>query len=213
MADVRPFVCHRPTAELAPEVAALPYDVFSREEAAHEIAQHPYSFLRIDKTTALLPREVGEYDPQVYAKAAELLLADTGSGVFVRDDQPCYYLYRLSQGSHAQTGIVAAIAIDDYLGNVLKRHENTRPVKLTDRIAHITALGAQTGPVFVTYRAQPAIDQAVDQATATPPLYDFTAPDGVQHTVWRIASATLQARIKSAFATVKALYIADGHHR
>jgi uncharacterized protein (DUF1015 family) len=218
VADVAPFSCRRPIPRLASEVAALPYDTFSRDEAAQEVSRHPHSFLRIDKSAALLPNTVGEYDPQVYTRAHELLDQDEAAGVYIQDPIPCYYAYRLikdvgSPHQHAQTGIVACVSIDDYLNNVVKRHENTRANKEQDRVDHITALGAQTGPVFLAYRSQPAIDDAVGQATATAPLYDFTAADGVQHTVWRIDSAPAIARIQQAFAALDRIYIADGHHR
>jgi uncharacterized protein (DUF1015 family) len=214
VADVKPFVCCRPASECASEVAALPYDVFGRHEAAAEIARHPRSFLRIDKTAALFSDEVGEYDAQVYAKAAELFAADERAGVFIDEKDPHYFIYRLEKGGHAQTGIVACIAVDDYRSGVLKRHENTRALKLEDRVQHISALNAHTGPVLVTYRAHKAIDAAVAQATATTaPLYDFTAPDGVRHTAWRLDDEAACARIQSAFGTLEALYIADGHHR
>jgi uncharacterized protein (DUF1015 family) len=214
LADVKPFICCRPQPELASEVAALPYDVFSRSEAAVEIAAHPRSFLRIDKTTALLPDEVGEYDEQVYARAAELLAADYQAGVYLREDAPRYFLYRLAQNGHAQTGIVACISVDDYETGVLKRHESTRAFKLEDRVRHIEALNAQTGPVLVAYRAQEAIDAVVAQTTASvEPLYDFEAPDKVRHTVWRVDDPQQQEAIRAGFAALDALYIADGHHR
>jgi uncharacterized protein (DUF1015 family) len=214
LADVKPFICCRPQPELASEVAALPYDVFSRSEAAAEIAAHPRSFLRIDKTTALLPDEVGEYDERVYACAAELLAADCQVGIYLREDVPRYFLYRLTQNGHAQTGIVACISVDDYETGVLKRHENTRAFKLEDRVRHIEALNAQTGPVLVAYRAQEAIDAAVAQTTASvEPLYDFEAPDKVRHTVWRVDDPQQVEAIRAGFAALDALYIADGHHR
>jgi uncharacterized protein (DUF1015 family) len=214
LADVKPFVCCRPVPALAPEVAALPYDVFSRSEAAAEIAAHPRSFLRIDKTAALFPSDVDEYDEQVYSRAAELLAADTRDGVYLQEDEPHYFLYRLVKDGHAQTGVVACIAVKDYESGVLKRHENTRAFKLEDRVKHITALDAQTGPVLVAYRAQEAIDAAVSQVTAgTQPLYDFVAPDGVQHTVWRVDDRAHEDAIRTGFAALDALYIADGHHR
>jgi uncharacterized protein (DUF1015 family) len=200
--------------ERASEVAALPYDVFSRHEAAAEIAAHPRSFLRIDKTAALFSDDVDEYDERVYAQAAKLLAADVHDGIYLREDEPRYFLYRLVKDGHAQTGVVACIAVDDYERGVLRRHENTRAFKLEDRVSHIAALGAQTGPVLVAYRAQAAIDEAVAQvASRVEPLYDFTAPDGVRHTVWRVDDPAQEASIRAGFAALDALYIADGHHR
>jgi uncharacterized protein (DUF1015 family) len=214
VADVKPFICCRPRPDLAAETAALPYDVFSRHEAATEIAAHPHTFLRIDKTTALFPDEIDEYDERVYSKAAEILAADWQAGVYLRESDPHYFLYRLQKGGHAQTGIVACIATDDYMTDVLKRHENTRAFKLEDRVRHVSALNAQTGPVFVTYRAQEMIDQAVTQTMlSTEPLYDFMTSDAIQHTVWRVDDPEIEHSIQIGFAALDALYIADGHHR
>jgi uncharacterized protein (DUF1015 family) len=214
VADVKPFVCCRPVPALAAEVAALPYDVFSLKEAANEIVTHPHSFLRIDKSAALFGGSVGEYDAPVYDKAAEVFASDEHDGVYLDEQLPHYFLYRLIANGHAQTGIVACIAVDDYNNNVLKRHENTRAFKLEDRVCHIAALNAHTGPVLVGYRAQAAIDAAVAQVVEkSEPLYDFTSPDGVQHTVWRVDDRTAEAEIRAGFAALDALYIADGHHR
>jgi uncharacterized protein (DUF1015 family) len=195
-------------------VAALPYDVFNRKEAAKEIAAHPRSFLRTDKTIALFSDEVGEYDDRVYVKAAEVFAADQRDGVYVCEDAPHYFCYRLAKGGHEQTGIVCCIAVEDYQNGVLRRHEKTRAVKLEDRIRHINALDAQTGPVLVVYRPQEAIDAAVAQVTVSAePLYDFTAPDGVRHTVWRVDDPEAARCIQGGFDALDALYIADGHHR
>jgi uncharacterized protein (DUF1015 family) len=213
LADVKPFICCRPLPAQASEVAALPYDVFSRPEAAAEIAAHPQSFLRIDKTAALFPLEVDEYDERVYARAAALFAAELQDGSYVCEEEPRYFLYRIEKDGRAQTGVVACVAVDDYEQGVLRRHENTRAHKLEDRVQHITALDAQTGPVFVAYRAQEAIDAAVQAATAAVPLYDFVAPDAVRHTVWRVDDSSLERAIQEGFAGLDALYIADGHHR
>jgi uncharacterized protein (DUF1015 family) len=195
-------------------VAALPYDVFNRQEAAAEIATHPRSFLRIDKTAALFSSEMNEYDARVYAKAAEILVADEKADIYLCEDNPHYFLYRLIKDGRAQTGVVACITADDYRTGVLKRHENTRNFKLEDRIHHISALNAQTGPVFVTYRAQQTIDAVVAQVSnTTDALYDFTAPDGVRHTVWRVDDSEAERTLRAGFDALDALYIADGHHR
>jgi uncharacterized protein (DUF1015 family) len=194
-------------------VAALPYDVFSRKEAAAEIAAHPHSFLRIDKSAALFADEVDEYDGRVYEKAAELFEADLQAGVYLRDDAPSYFCYRLEKAAHAQVGIVACIAAKDYLDGTLRRHENTRAFKLEDRIRHISALGAQTGPVLVTYRPQESIDAAVRQVMGKAPLYDFVAPDAIRHTIWRVDDPVCARAIREGFEELDALYIADGHHR
>jgi uncharacterized protein (DUF1015 family) len=199
---------------VAAGVAALPYDVFNRHEAASEIEKHPLSFLRIDKTAALFPDSVSEYDPQIYVKAAEIYEKDLHSGIFTTDSEPHYYLYRLQKGEHSQVGIAACIAVEDYFSGVLKRHENTRHFKLEDRIKHIEALEAQTGPVLVAYRAHELIDNAVKRTiTNTAPLYDFVSPDGVGHTFWRVDDAADEADIQNGFVSLDAMYIADGHHR
>jgi uncharacterized protein (DUF1015 family) len=195
-------------------VAALPYDVFNRHEAAAEIAAHPHSFLRIDKAVALFPPEMDEYDERVYTKAAETLATDEQAGVYLCEDEPHYFLYRLIKNGHAQTGVVACVAVNDYHTGVLRRHENTRSLKLEDRIHHISALHAQTGPVFVTYRAREAINAVVARISSTvETLYDFTAPDGVRHTVWRVDDPSAEYALRIGFAALDALYIADGHHR
>jgi uncharacterized protein (DUF1015 family) len=195
-------------------VAALPYDVFSREEAAAEIARHPKSFLRIDKTTALLPKEISEYDPQVYSLAYELFNKDIHDGIFLNEDISAYYIYRLIKQGRAQTAIIACVSVDEYKSGVIKRHENTRAHKKQDRIDHILALGAQSSPVFLAYRPIACLSQllikCMNEAT---PLYDFCSPDAVSHSVWRIAEPDVVAQIQEAFAGVDALYIADGHHR
>jgi len=220
MADVIPFINYRPAPEAAAEYAALPYDVFSRAEAATEIAAHPLSFLRIDSTTAIMPAEINEYDPCVYARTKELLAADEHNGVLMLepDRKPHYYLYRLVKGQHVQTGVVGCVSVDDYNNNIIKRHENTRTQKRQDRIEHITALNAHTGPVLIAYRAHEDIDEVVAaattmSATTSTMLYDFVAPDGIRHSVWRIDDDTIAANIQQAFTGVSALYIADGHHR
>jgi uncharacterized protein (DUF1015 family) len=214
VADVKPFACCRPVPALAAEVASLPYDVFSRDEAAAYIASNHNTFLRIDKSTALFPPEVDEYDARVYVKAAELLASDEQAGIYLHEAGEHYFLYRLEKDGHAQTGVVACIAVADYEADVLRRHENTRAFKLEDRVRHIEALGAQTGPVLVTYRARAAIDAAVEQVTATTaPLYDFIAADGVRHTAWRVDDAATEDALRAGFAGLDALYIADGHHR
>lgn len=214
LADVRPFLCRRPVADLASEVAALPYDVFTRKEAAAEIDQHPNSFLRIDRSCALLPAEVDEFDAQAYEKAAELYTADVQAGVFLDEDKEYYYLYRLTQDGRAQTGIVSRIAVEDFHNGVIKRHENTRDFKLEDRVCHIEALNAQTGLVFVAYRVQAALGALIEQLCATTvPLYDFSTSDGVGHTVWRVDDKNAEELIRTSFERIDALYIADGHHR
>jgi len=214
LADIKPFLCCRPQAYLASEVAALPYDVFNREEAAAEIARHPRSFLRIDRPWAVMPEGVDEYCEQVYGKAAELFSADLQAGVFIEEDEEHYFVYRLIKDKHVQTGIVSCIAVNDYENGTLKQHENTQSAKLEDRICHINVLRAHTGPIFVAYRSQEVLEAATEQVINTErPLYDFRANDGVHHTIWRVDDKSIENVISECFARLESLYIVDGHHR
>lgn len=210
--QVKPFTCLRPAPKVASQVAALPYDVFSREEAKAYVADKPLSFLNIDRPETQFPADQDMYAPEVYAKAREMLEARVADGTFVHDGQRCYYLYRLTWRGRSQTGLVACCAVDDYLDGTIKRHENTRPEKERDRIAHIQALDAQTGPIFLAYRDDYALNVILGAASAAQPLYDF-ADDDVHETVWRISRAEAVEAIEAAFSTIDCAYIADGHHR
>ena len=210
---VVPLACVRPAPEVARDVAALPYDVFSREEAAAAVVGKPLSFLNIDRPETQFPPEQDMYAPEVYARARELLEARIADGTFVEDAAPCYYLYRLEMDDHAQTGFVSCCAIDDYLDGTIKRHENTRAEKELDRIRHIEALGAQTGPIFLAFRETAELRELARRACSDTPLYDFTAEDGMRHTVWRMAEPARVEAVRTAFAQVPCAYIADGHHR
>lgn len=217
---VKPFAAVRPTASVADQVAALPYDVYDRVEAAAAVDGKPLSFLNIDRPETQFSADVDMYAPEVYAKARELFDARRADGTFVTEPAPCFYLYELTMGGRSQTGVVACCAIDDYLENVIKKHENTLEKKELDRIRHIDALDAQTGPIFLTYRDSDAIDILVAAVKKTAPLYDFAGEDGVTHRVWRMAAASEEtacsqayAGLVAAFAKVPCAYIADGHHR
>lgn len=217
---VKPFAAVRPTASVADQVAALPYDVYDRAEAVAAVDGEPLSFLNIDRPETQFPADADMYAPEVYAKARELFDARRADGTFVTEPAPCFYLYELTMGGRSQTGVVACCAIDDYLENVIKKHENTLEKKELDRIRHIDALDAQTGPVFLTYRDSDAIDILVAAVKKTAPLYDFAGEDGVTHRVWRMAAASEEtacsqayAGLVAAFAKVPCAYIADGHHR
>lgn len=217
---VKPFAAVRPTARVADQVAALPYDVYDRAEAVAAVDGEPLSFLNIDRPETQFPADADMYAPEVYAKARELFDARRADGTFVTEPAPCFYLYELTMNEHSQTGVVACCAIDDYLENVIKKHENTLEKKELDRIRHIDALDAQTGPIFLTYRDSDAIDILVAAVKKTAPLYDFTGEDGVTHRVWRMAAASEEAAcsqayagLVAAFAKVPCAYIADGHHR
>lgn len=217
---VKPFAAVRPTASVADQVAALPYDVYDRVEAVAAVDGEPLSFLNIDRPETQFSADVDMYAPEVYAKARELFDARRADGTFVTEPAPCFYLYELTMGGRSQTGVVACCAIDDYLENVIKKHENTLEKKELDRIRHIDALDAQTGPIFLTYRDSDAIDILVAAVKKTAPLYDFAGEDGVTHRVWRMAAASEEtacsqayAGLVAAFAKVPCAYIADGHHR
>ena len=217
---VKPFAAVRPTASVADQVAALPYDVYDRAEAVAAVDGEPLSFLNIDRPETQFPADADMYAPEVYAKARELFDARRADGTFVTESAPCFYLYELTMNERSQTGVVACCAIDDYLENVIKKHENTLEKKELDRIRHIDALDAQTGPIFLTYRDSDAIDILVAAVKKTAPLYDFTGEDGVTHRVWRMAAASEEvacsqayAGLVAAFAKVPCAYIADGHHR
>lgn len=211
--EIFPFAAVRPAPRVAARVAALPYDVYDRAEAAAAVAGKPCSFLNIDRPETQFPPSQDMYAPEVYAKARELFDARLADGTFIQEDAPCFYLYRLAAGASEQTGIVACCKLDDYVDGVVKRHENTRADKELDRIRHIDALDAQTGPIFLTYRGNKAVDRLVRRATLCAPLYDFTDDEGVHETVWRISEPDEVAALVEAFRRVPCAYIADGHHR
>ncbi len=213
MAIVKPFICLRPETSVVSKVAALPYDVYSRAEAKLEVEREPFSFLKIDRAETGLPDEVDTYDPRVYERARTLLEEMTANGIFVQEKFPCYYVYELTMDGRSQTGIVACSSIDDYAGNVIKKHENTRAEKEEDRVRHVDICDAQTGPIFLAYRARTDINAIVAEAKETPSLYDFTAVDGIRHVVWRIDGRRQVKALEKAFAQVPNTYIADGHHR
>lgn len=210
---VQPITCYRPTPEAAPTFAALPYDVFNRAEAAAYVAEHPNSFLAIDRPETAFGPEQDMYAPEVYAKAGELIRSKAFEGTLLKDQTPCFYLYRLQQDDRSQIGLVAACSIAEYENGTIKRHENTRHHKTADRVKHIRATGAQTGPVFLCYRDSMAIDIIVDAARAADPMYDFVDEFGVRQTIWRIARPVAVEALQTAFMTVSCAYIADGHHR
>jgi uncharacterized protein (DUF1015 family) len=210
VAAIYPFRALRPPAEKVAEVAAVPYDVVNTEEARSLASGNPSSFLHVSRPEIDLPEGTNIYADEVYAKARENFEKFKSDGTLVEDDAPALYVYRLVMGGHTQVGVAAACSVDEYDRDLIKKHERTRPDKENDRTRHILSLRAQTGPVFLTYRADRRIDALVEAETKREPLYDFEAPDGVRHTVWRAEAAEQLAR---CFAEVPALYIADGHHR
>ena len=213
MPKVTPFYSIRPTPQLAPHVAALPYDVYNRKEALAEIKKEPLSFLRIDRAETQFPDEVDTYDPRVYAKARELLDTMIAEGSFIIEETPCYYIYELTMNGRSQTGVVACSSVDDYQNGLIKKHENTREDKELDRIRHVDVTNAHTGPIFLVYRSQAELNALISGAKGQAPLYDFISPDGIAHRVWRIAEPEKLSRIEACFAKLPCTYIADGHHR
>ncbi|MFD0703295.1 DUF1015 domain-containing protein [Slackia equolifaciens] len=210
---IKPFAAIRPREDVAAQVAALPYDVYDRTEARRAVEGKPLSFLNIDRPETQFAPDADMYAPEVYAKARELFDARVEDGTFVCDEAPCFYLYELEMDGRVQTGIVACCLIDDYLNGTIKKHENTLEAKERDRISHIDALDAQTGPIFLAYRDNAQVAQLVEQARSQEPLYDFVADDGVAHRAWRIGAPADVEALAQAFAGVPAAYVADGHHR
>lgn len=214
MAKIKAFQAVRPVAELADRVAALPYDVYNRSEAKEETEREPLSFLRIDRAETQLADEVDTYAPEVYQKALELYEDMKRDGIYIEDTDNAYYIYQLTMDGRTQTGIAACASLDDYLEGRIKKHENTRAEKEQDRICHVDTLSAQTGPIFLAYRSNAVINAVVDRVMAgEQPLYDFTAPDGIGHKMWKISAPEDVKQIQDAFAVIGEIYIADGHHR
>ncbi len=213
MATVKPFAALRPRPELAPRVCELPYDVMSSDEARQTAAGNPLSFLRVSKPEIDLPLGTELHSPQVYARGAENFRRLIAEGVLRQDAQPCFYLYRQILGAQRQTGFVAVASCEEYLRNVIRKHELTRLDKEDDRVRHIEALNSQTGPAFLLYRATAALDTVLAQGTTGAPDLDFTAADGVRHACWTLADAATLARVEEEFRRLPVLYIADGHHR
>lgn len=213
MAVVKPFPAIRPQAVRAAKIAALPYDVFTREEAKREVEKNPLSFLRVDRPEVDFPEETDMYSPQVYKKAGEYLWKLLDKGDMCQDMEACYYIYELDNGHHVQTGIAACVSVDDYLNHVVKCHENTRPEKEADRIRHIEACRAQTGPIYLAHRPDPELRRLVDIRKRSYPTYNFLAEDGVRHRVWVIYQRNVVEKIQQLFSRMGSIYIADGHHR
>lgn len=210
MAIIHPFRALRPPAGLVAEVASVPYDVVNTEEARALAAGNPWSFLHVSRPEIDLPPGTDIYSDEVYKKAANNFRELTERCPLKMEQEPSLYLYRLIMGEQEQIGVVACCAVDEYDEGTILKHEKTRPDKEDDRTRHMLALRAQTGPVFLTYRGNQDLDTMVMEVTVTEALYDFTAPDGVQHTIWRVPDAV---RFVQEFRDIPKLYIADGHHR
>lgn len=210
MAVIRPFSALRPQAERASEVASVPYDVVNTEEARALAAGNPLSFLHVSRPEIDLPEDTDTHSDPVYRRALDNFNELIKAAPLVTETTPSLYLYRLIMGDHEQIGVVACCSIDEYDQDLIRKHERTRRDKEDDRTRHLLVLQAQTGPVFLTYRANRDIDTMVMEVTMTNAIFDFTAGDGVQHTVWHVPDAV---RFVHAFRKVPFLYIADGHHR
>ena len=213
MSLIRPFTGLRPADGFADDVLAPPYDVLNTEEARLRAEGRPWSFLHISKPEIDFPEGIDPHDPSVYEKAAENLERMMDQDVMIRDKQDCYYAYRIIMGAHVQTGLVAAASVDAYDNDRIKKHEFTRPVKEDDRVRQIDALNAQTGPVFLVYRANEIVDGILSQVADTDPDMDVTADDGIRHMLWVIDDVDRVGRLNEAFEAMDALYVADGHHR
>ena len=213
MAVVRPFKGIRPSKDLASKVAALPYDVMNSDEAREMVKGNPYSFLHVDKAEIDLPKEIDLYDKRVYEKAADNLNSMIEKGILVGDKKPELYIYRQIMNEKMQTGIVGCTSIDDYMNNIIKKHEFTRADKEQDRINHVNFCNANTGPIFLTYRHRQDIDDIISKETKKEPEYNFVSEDGISHIVWVIDDEAVIKDICEIFGKVDYLYIADGHHR
>ncbi|NNG14558.1 MAG: DUF1015 domain-containing protein [Gammaproteobacteria bacterium] len=213
MSLIRPFTGLRPVAGRAADVAAPPYDVLNTAEARQRVEGRQWSFLHISKPEIDLAEGTNPYSDEVYAKGAANLQGMIDEGVLARDEQPCYYFYRLIMGEHEQTGLVAVASVPDYDTNRIRKHEFTRPDKEDDRVRNIDALNAQTGPVFLTYKHSAVVDEIAAQVTQAIADVDITADDGVKHTLWAVNDANLVDKLTATFDSMDCLYIADGHHR
>lgn len=214
MAIFKSFKAVRPTEEYAHLVAALPYDVMNSEEAREMVKGNPYSFLHVDKAEIDLDKSIDIYDEKVYLKASENLKKLESDGICKQDTAPCFYIYRQIMNGRSQTGLVGCASIDDYINNVIKKHEFTRADKEADRIRHVDYCDANTGPIFLSYRKNDGISSVISSwKDSHKPCYDFVTEDGIDNTVWVIDDADINAKLQKAFDDIDYLYIADGHHR
>ncbi len=214
MAEIRPFRAYRPVENKVKKIASLPYDVFNREEAYERVCQNPESFLAIDRPETQFDKEYDMYAPEVYQKAHDMLWSKFKNGDFIQDENPCFYIYEQVFNGRSQTGIVACASIDDYLNNVIKKHENTRADKEEDRIKHVNTCDAQTGPIFLCYRKNKILSELVEKVKVVDsPVYDFVSDDSVVNRIWLVSDEDEINTISRVFTTIKSIYIADGHHR
>lgn len=213
MSIIRPFRAFRPTPELAPSIAALPYDVYNSSQARRIVNAEPMSFLKIDRAETLLDEGIDIYSPKVYETARNTLDGMIQDGAFIQDETDCYYVYALTMNGRTQTGLVGCASIDDYVNSVILRHENTLEAKEQDRIRHIDTCSAQTGPIFLTHRPNEELRHILNNIKQGAALYDFTSDDAVRHQVWKIERPEDIENISRLYKETDHLYIADGHHR
>ncbi|MBO0576594.1 DUF1015 domain-containing protein [Clostridium botulinum] len=213
MTILKSFRAIRPNKGFERKIAALPYDVVNTEEAKEIGEKNPYSFLHIDRAEIDLNKDINPYDQKVYDKARENLNNMINKELFIKEEKPMLYIYSLNMNGNVQTGIVGCLSIDDYMNNVIKKHEHTREEKEIDRIKHVDTCSAHTGPIFLTYKYEEKLNTIIGNCTENEALYDFVAEDGVRHTVWQIDDENTTKEICHIFKTIPSVYIADGHHR
>ena len=213
MAKIKTFSCIRPQKGLENRIAALPYDVYNRSEASIQVEKEPMSFLKIDRAETQFDESVDIHAPEVYEKAKQLLWDMVDNGAFVQEEQPGFYLYELTMAGRTQTGLVACASIDDYINDVVKKHENTRADKEADRICHVDICNAQTGPILMAYRKNEWLQELIAAVKKEQPLFSFVSEDGIRHQGWSILEAEKAETIEQIFRDINEIYIADGHHR
>ena len=213
MAIIRPFKAYRPIKEHVKDIAALPYDVMSSKEARGMVQNNKYSFLHVDRAEVNLDESVGEYDKVVYDTAKKVLENMIEEGLYIQEKAPAIYIYQQIMDGRGQKGIVCCTSVDDYINNIIKKHERTRLLKEIDRVNHVDICNANTGPIFLTYRNNNEISSIVEEWTKKEPVYDFISEDGNGHRVWIIDDNIVIEKLVKLFKSIKYLYIADGHHR
>ena len=212
MAVVKSFKCVRPVKELSEQVASLPYDVYDRKEAKEAVSGKPYAFLNIDRPETAFDDSFDMYSKEAYEKAKNLYEEFKNNGIYEKDNEDGYYLYELTMNGRSQIGIVGLASVDDYLNDIIKKHENTREEKEIDRIKHVDTVNAQTGPIFLAYKKNDDLKKIISENISAAPIYDFVSDDGIGHRVWKVDKA-YNEQIRDCFENIESLYIADGHHR
>ena len=212
MAEEKSFKCVRPVKELAEQVASLPYDVYDRKEARAAVSGKPYAFLNIDRPETAFDDSFDMYSKEAYEKARNLYEEFKNKGIYEKDNEDGYYLYELTMNGRSQIGIVGLASVDDYLNDIIKKHENTREEKEIDRIKHVDTVNAQTGPIFLAYKKNDDLKKIISENISDAPIYDFVSDDGIGHRVWKVYKA-YNEQIRECFENIESLYIADGHHR